>query len=375
MASSPNLNFQVTVGALVAAFVGGAFLAHGAWQSHGKALADLRRADATVGGLLRGAPVDGAPDPVALTEANVTAAKNDLAGLQARQAALRNAVAGEPDNQIVSKFGGIANELGTQIQESVSRWRRDAAAKDVKLPKDEICFGFRRYVRNVGTQPQRLYTEVDRQRLVIGWLFNTLLESRAAGAPLFLQSIDREPIETFPQISGPAGESQVFTLDTPSAEVLSVKPQSDEFILSGHSYRRPGLVGSLAFQVRFVGRTDTLRAFVNLVQNSGRPVVVSSIQVASPSAESLRELFAAPASLTPGGAVPATVPSLAGALAFGGITEAPGAPAEKPRAERLPVVRDGAAEFTVRIEYLFPVAEAPAAPDGNGGNNANAPAK
>lgn len=375
MASRPNLNFQVVVGALVAVFVAGSLLAYNAWQSHGKALADLRRADATVGGLLRGAPVDGAADPVALTEANVAAAKNDLAGLQARQSALRNAIAGEADNHIVSKFGGIANELGTQIQESVSRWRREAAAKDVKLPKDEICFGFRRYVRNVGTQPQRLYTEVDRQRLIIGWLFSTLLESRAAGSPLLLQSIDREPIETFPQISGPAGENQVFTLDTPSAETLSIKPQSDEFILAGHTYRRPGLVGSLAFQVRFVGRTDTLRAFVNLVQNSGRPVVISSIQVAPPSADSLRELFAAPATLVPSGAAPAALPSLAGALAFGGAPEAPGASAEKPKPERVAVVRDGAAEFTVRIEYLFPVAEAPAAPDGNAGNNANAPAK
>lgn len=372
MASRPNLNFQVTLGALVLAFAGGAYLAYQAMQSHAKALADLRRADAAVGGLLKGAPVDGAADLVALTEANVVAAKNDLAALQARQSALRNAIAGEPDNQIISKFGGIANELGTQIQESVSRWRREAAAKDVKLPKDEICFGFRRYVRNVGTQPQRLYTEVDRQRLIIGWLFSTLLESRGASSPLLLQSIDREPIETYPQISGPAGENQVFTLDTPSAETLNLKPQSDEFILSGHSYRRPGLVGSLAFQVRFVGRTDTLRAFVNLVQNSGRPIVISSIQVASPSEEILRELFATPGLAGAGTASPA-VPSLVGALSFSPLPETPGsaaAAADKPKAERIPVIRDGAAEFTVRLEYLFPIAETP--PPAEGGA---APAK
>lgn len=364
MASKTNLNFQVTIGALVAVFVGGAYFTYSAWQSHDKALAGLKRLDVNVGGLLRGAPVDGAEDLIALTEANVAAAKNDLTALQSRQVALRNAIAGETDNQIVSKFGGIANELGTQIQESVSRWRREAVAKDVKLPKDEICFGFRRYVRNTGTQPQRLYNDVDRQRLIVGWLFNTLLESRAAGTPLFLQSIDREPIETYPQISGPAGDAQIFTLDTPSAETLSIKPQSDEFILSGHSYRRPGLVGSLAFQVRFVGRTDTLRAYVNLIQNSGRPVVISSITAAPPSPEVLRELFVAPPSL----ATPGSVPSLAGALSFaplGETPQAPGAPAEKPKAERIPIIRDGAAEFTLRIEYLFPIAEAPAPADAN----------
>jgi len=351
MAARPNVNFQAALGVLLLVFVGGVILAWQSWQSHGKALAELRRVDAAVGGLLRGAPVDGAEDPVSLTEANVIAAKGDLVALEARQVALRNAVAGSPDNQIVSPFRGIGPELNTQIQESVSRWRREAMDRDVKLPKDEISFGFRRYVRNTGFQPQRLYNEVDRQRLIVGWLFSTLLESRAAGTPLLLQSIDREPIETYPEVNVPAGPNQSFSIDTPSAEILNLKPQSDEFVLSGHSFRRPGLVGSLAFQVKFAGRTDTLRAFVNLLQNSGRPVAISSIQVAAPSAETLAQLFAAPASL--GGAAPA-VPS----FTFAPIIETPGAapaPAEKPKAERIPVVRDGAAEFTVRLEYLMPV--------------------
>lgn len=350
MAARPNLNFQAALGALALVFGGGLFLAWQAWHAHGKALAELRRVDAAVGGLLRGAPVQGAEDPVSLTEANVLAAKNDLAALEARQIALRNAVAGSPDNQIVSPFRGIGPELNTQIQESVSRWRREALDRDVKLPKDEISFGFRRYVRNTGFQPQRLYNEVDRQRLIVGWLFSTLLESRAAGSPLLLQSIDREPIETYPEVSVPSGANQGFTIDTPSADVLNLKPQSDEFVLSGHSFRRPGLVGSLAFQVRFAGRTDTLRAFVNLLQNSGKPVAISSIQVSAPSAETLAQMFAAPATL--GSSTPA-----APSFTFAPIVETPGAPAapaEKPKAERLPVLRDGAAEFTVRLEYLMP---------------------
>lgn len=366
MANRPHLPFQAALGALGALFVLGCYLVFSAYKAHDKADADLRRVTSAVNALVGGAALPDAGDPVALNEANVASATADLASLQARQEALRNAIAGAPENHIDSRFVGIANELGTQIQESVARWRRLAQAKDVKLPsREEICFGFRRYVLNRGTQPQRLYREVDRQRKMIEWIVETLVEAKAPAAPLLILSVDREPIETFPAVAGPAGESQVFTLDTPSADALAVRLQSDEFVLSGHSFRRPGLVGSFAFRVRFVGRTDTLRAFVNLVQNSGRPVAISGIEVAQPAADTLKDLFATGANL--GGSAPAA-PAPAFAFPAFGAQPANGsvAPAAPAKAERVPVVSTGASEYTVRLEYLFPVTapvtENPAAP-------------
>lgn len=364
MANRPHLPFQAALGALGIVLAAGVFLVVKAYQAHDKADADLRRVTSAVNALVGGATLPDGGDLVALNEANVAAATADLAALQARQEALRNAIAGSPEHHIDSRFVGIANELGTQIQESVARWRRLAQSKDIVLPsREETCFGFRRYVRNVGTQPQRLYREVDRQRKIIEWILETLVEAKSPSHPLLIQSIDREPIETFPSVAGPAGESQAFTLDTPSAEALAVRLQSDEFVLSGHTFRRPGLVGSFAFRVRFVGRSDTLRAFVNLIQNSGRPVAISGIEVAHPSAETLKELLVPVANLG-GAAAPAPAanpgfafPSLGGAPSSGGAT--PAAPA---KAERQTVIPSGASEYTVRLEYLFPVTDAPAAP-------------
>ncbi len=360
MANRPHLPFQVALGALGLVFAAGCVLAYNAYAAQAKADADLRRVTSAVNALVSGAALPEGGDPVALNADNVAAASADLAALQARQEALRNAIAGAPESQIDSRFVGIANELGTQIQESVSRWRRLAQSKDVRLPsREEACFGFRRYVLNRGTQPQRLYREVDRQRKMIEWILETLVEAKAPAAPLLIQSIDREPIETFPAVAGPAGDSQAFTLDTPSAEALAVRLQSDEFVLSGHSFRRPGLVGSFAFRVRFVGRSDTLRAFVNLVQNSGKPVAISGIEITQPSAETLKELVSNGANL---GAGPAAAPAPAPffpTLGAAGPAEAPAAPA---KAERLSVIPTGASEYTVRLEYLFPVTETPAAP-------------
>lgn len=360
MAARPHLPFQAALAALLAVFAAGCAILFLSYQSFAKSSSDLRRVTAAVNALVGGAALPDAGEAVALNQANVAAATADLAALQARQDALRNAIAGSAEYHIDSRFVGIANELGTQIQESVSRWRRLAQAKDVRLPaREEACFGFRRYVLNRGTQPQRLYREVDRQRKMIEWILETLVGAKSPSDPLLILSIDREPIETFAAVSGPAGDSQVFTMDTPSADALAIRLQSDEFVLSGHTFRRPGLVGSFAFRVRFVGRSDTLRAFVNLIQNSGRPIAIAGIEVAQPSAETLKELNGSSANL---GSAPGAAPVFAFPSFGAPATGAGEAPAPAPKPERLLVVPPSAAEFTVRLEYLFPVTEAPAAP-------------
>lgn len=361
MSNRPNLAFQLALGALGLVLVVGGILVSRSYQAHEKAETSLRRTTAAVNALIGGIALPEGGDPVALNSTNVTSATADLAGLQARNEALRNAIAGSPEHHIESRFTGIANELGTQIQESVARWRRLALDKDIRLPsRDETCFGFRRYVRNVGTQPQRLYRDVDRQRKIIEWILETLVESKSPSQPLLIQSIDREPIETFLAIAGPTGDSQAFSLETPSAEALAVRLQSDEFILSGHTFRRPGLVGSLAFRVRFVGRTDTLRAFLNLIQHSGRPIAISGIEVAQPSADTLKDLLASSSVL--GGAPATGVANPAFAFPSFGNPSSTDAPATPAKAERLVVIPSSASEFTVHLEYLFPVTEAPAAP-------------
>lgn len=360
MDSRKHLSFFVSLGVLGLLLVGCVYYVYAAYTSYTKVDTALRRVNTSVRTLVEGVALPGVADPLALTDENVAAAKADLVALQARQGALRIAISGPADSQIDSRFVGIANELGTQIQESVARWRELARKRDIRLAtRDETCFGFRRYVRNVGTQPQRLYREVDRQRKVIEWILETLIEARTPGSPLLLQSIDREPIETYPAVTTAVGESHAFSIDTPSAEILAVKLQPDEFVLSGYSFRRPGLVGSLAFRVRFVGKTDTLRAFINLVQNSGKPVVVSGIEISQPNAEALKELFSTATTLgtPPVGAAQPALPAFAFPTLGG---EVPSSTTPPPKVERVPVVPSSATEFTVRLEYLFPLEAEPA---------------
>ena len=364
MAVAQNIRFYAVLGLIAVAGVALGALGYSEYNNYSRVHAELRKVDSSVAAMLAGASLDPGAPPVSLTETNVAAARADHDALVAQQTALRNAIAGEPENQIKSEFSGIANELGTQIQESVARWRREAVAKDIRMPRDEVCFGFRRYIRNVGTQPQRLYREVDRQRLIIGWLFSSLVESRSAGSPILLESIDREPIETYPGPAAGSPDAQAFTVDTPDAATLASKPQVDEFILSGHSFRRPGLVGSFAFRVRFVGKTDTLRAFLNTIQNSHKPFVVSAVEINLPPPDSLRDLTeGGPRSLT----TPGTTPGFTITPGFGALAPAPGAAesTETKKPERPVVVKDSVSEFVVHLEYIFPIIPAADAP-GNG---------
>lgn len=349
MASAKNIQFYALLGVIGAAGGFLSYLSYSQYADYNKAREALRRADGAVAGMLSGAAFDASGQLIALTEQNVAAAQADLAALQAQQTALRNAIAGEPENQIKSDFNGIANELGTLIQQDVYRWRREAAAKDIRLPKDEICFGFRRYIRNPGTQPPRLYREVDRQRQIIDFLFKSVLEARSAGGSLLLQSIDREPIETYPGPAAGTPDTQAFTIDTPDAATLASKPQPDEFILSGHSYRRPGLVGSLAFRIRFVGKTDALRVLLNTIQNSRKPLVVSAVDIYPVGDEAKRDLADASRGL---GVVSA--PAFAPTPGFGALGPTPGSPEAAPKAERQLVVKETLSEFVIHLEYIFP---------------------
>lgn len=354
MAAAKNIQFYATLGLIAAGGAGLAWFCSAEYGNFSDARATLRKADAAVAGMLAGAPLDPGAAPVSLTEANVVAARADHDALVAQQAALRNAIAGEPENQIKSDFSNTGSDLSTLIQQDVARWRSAAAAKDIRMPKDEVCFGFRRYIRTANTQPMRRYKEVDRQRLIIGWLFNALLEARASGGPLLLQSIDREPIETYPGPMAGSPDGNFFTIDTPDAQTLAAankESNPDEFVLTGHSFRRPGLVGSLAFRIRFVGKTDTLRGLLNVIQSSHKPIVVTEVVISAASEEMKREL------LDNGARAPgaASTPGFTLTPGFGALAPTPTAPeAGEKKPERPVVIKDSVSEYVVHLEYIFP---------------------
>ena len=297
--------------------------------------------------------------PVSLNDKNVEAAAADVKELEAHLASLRAAIAGNPDLAIKGKATANSAELSALLRESVDGWRKLATDQGIKLmPNDPTAFGFHRYIHNQGTSPKRDFQKVDQQRQIIDFIVRQLAESRPAGSPLLIESVDREPIETFVQI--PEGKPGAGTY-VPDAD--GSKNEVDEF-LPTRTFDRRGLVESLSFRVRFVGYTPTLRTFVNKVRNSGRPVAITTIDVGLASKE-IERLLSAPAAVTaaPGATAPAAAPALLGG--FFGAEEPVAANGAKPAAphvdQRVLVVPRKLSSFVVQIDYLSIPEEKPAA--------------
>jgi len=351
-----NLGFNLALIALAALFVGGCVMAFLAYSGNAASAVALARARQTETALLRGHVfVPGAP-AVSLNDDNVKKAADDVKDLEAHVTALRALIAGNPELAIKGKASANSAELSALLRESVDGWRKLATDQGIKLAaNDPTAFGFHRYIHNQGTSPKRDFQKVDQQRQIIDFLVRQLVESRPAGSPLLIESVDREPVETFVLI--PEGKPGAGTYgpdpDTSRNEV-------DEFVPS-RTFDRHNLVDTLSFRVRFVGYTPTLRTFVNKIRNSGRPFGITTIDVGLATKET--EKLLATGSANPVSA-PAAAPALLGGF-FGGDEPAAPTPGNKPAAsgedKRPLVVPRKLSTFVVQIDYLSIPEEKPAA--------------
>jgi hypothetical protein len=301
--------------------------------------------------LLRGHAFGPGEEPVALTDENVKKAEADVVELAAHRELLRAAIAGNPELAIKGKASANSAELSALLRESVDGWRKLAADQGIKLsPNEPTSFGFHRYIHNQGTSPKRDFQKVDQQRLIIDFLVRQLAESRQPGSPLLVESVDREPVETFVLI--PEGKPGAGTYG-PDSEAS--RNEVDEFTPS-RTLARTGQVETLSFRVRFVAHTPTMRTFVNKIRNSGRPLAITAIDVAVASKET-EKLLASPVSFVAGSA---TAPA-PGPLSFF-AEETPVAGAAKPAAvedKRVPVVMRKLSSFVVQVDYLSIAEEKP----------------
>jgi hypothetical protein len=354
-----NLGFNLALIAIAGLFIAGCVMAFLAYRGSTSSALQLDRARKEQAALLRGHEFVPGAAPVSLNDKNVEFAATDVKELEAHLASLRAAIAGNPDLAIKGKATANSAELSALLRESVDGWRKLAADQGIKLmPNDPTAFGFHRYIHNQGTSPKRDFQKVDQQRQIIDFIVRQLAESRPAGSPLLIESVDREPVETFVQI--PEGKPGAGTY-VPDAD--GSKNEIDEF-LPTRTFDRRGLVESLSFRVRFVGYTPTLRTFVNRIRNSGRPVAITTIDVglASKDVEKLLSVTAAPTA-APGAAAPAAAPALLGG--FFGAEEPVAANGAKPAApqvdQRVLVVPRKLSTFVVQIDYLSIPEEKPAA--------------
>jgi len=354
-----NLGFNLALIAIGGLFLVGCAIAFLAYRGSTSSKLILTRALKDQAALLNGhsfVPNDAA---VSLNDKNVEAAAEDVKDLEVHLSSLRSAIAGNPDFVIKGKASANSAELSALLRESVDGWRKLASDQGIKLlPNDPTAFGFHRYIHNQGTSPKRDFQKVDQQRLVIDFIVRQLAESRPAGSPLLIESVDREPVETFVLI--PEGKPGAGSY-APDAD--GSKNEIDEFLPS-RTFDRRGLVDALSFRVRFVAYTPTLRTFVNKIRNSGRPVAITTIEVglASKEFEKLLANSAAPGAL-PGASAAVAAPSVLGGF-FG--AEEPVAvngskPATSPVDQRILVVPRKLSSFVVQIDYLSIPEEKPAA--------------
>jgi hypothetical protein len=347
----------IAVGVVFVAGVGGSYWKYRIKVDTAKELdAQQKKSQA----LLKGHVIPSVNASVSLTAANVDAATKDLADLNTQKDQLKALIAGSAESRIAGK--DMSNTaLASEIKQSVDEWTKYAADRDIRMLPNEKCeFGFRRYIRNPGTSPKRDIVRVDQQRQIVDFLYKQLAESRplsaGAPAPILLESIDREAVETFEKI--PEGKPGAGTFAQPE----TVRNESDEFAPS-RTFRQPGLVDTLSFRIRFVGTTATLRTFVNKVRNSGRPFAVTAVEVGTPTADMLKLLGTAtvsPASASPAAAPVTSLPGFFTTDATAGAATKAGTAAPKVD-ERKVVVRTAPAHFSVQIDYLSVVEDKPAA--------------
>jgi len=353
-----NLGFNLALIAIAGLFLAGCAMAFLAYRGSTASALVLKRARDDQSALLRGyAFVPGAP-AVSLNDQNVAKAADDVKDLESHLASLIALVSGNPDLAIKGKASANSAELSALLRESVDGWRKLAADQGIKLmPNDPTAFGFHRYIHNQGTSPKRDFQKVDQQRQIIDFIVRQLAESRPAGSPLLIESVDREPVETFVLIPEGKPGAGAYVPDADGS-----KNEIDEFIPS-RSLDRRGLIESLSFRVRFVGYTPTLRTFVNKIRNSGRPVAITTIDVglATKEVEKLLSISAAPSAL-PGAAAPAAAPAVLGG--FFGAEEPVATNGAKPATpqvdQRVLVVPRKLSSFVVQIDYLS-IPEKPAA--------------
>ncbi len=354
-----NKGFYILIAVLLAGFVAGVVLCFLANNKRVDTEDKLNKNLARYRKLLKGQELDGSSPAVSLSAKNVDASKQDTDALVKQRDDLRLAISGVSTNRFVGKENLASSDLASSIKQNVDEWTKLAADKDIRMLTNEKCeFGFRRYIRNPGTSPKGAnLAKVDQQIQIIDFLFKTLADSRPTTpnrSAILLHSIDREPIETYEVIA--AGKPNAGTF----GPVEGARGENDEF-LPTRSFRNPPLVEGLSFRVRFVATTPTLRTFINKIRNSGRPIVVTSIEISNPQSESLKVLGTnAIANLAAPGLVAVEPLDFMASPTTLGSSATPTAPAKE---ERKVVVNQNFSEITLQIDYLYapedkPVAEA-----------------
>jgi len=299
-----NPLFSVVVALSLLVFLAGAILA---LQSAGKT-AKAERAFSSAESRLA-ALRSAAPTP---NEVNVAAAEENLEALTSVVANIRGDL--QQGSELtttedgVSVIAGIQQYIATFQKMTANRKNEAGEPSAIEIPED-FSFGFRRYSRDV-TPPSdpRIAALLDKQRQILTYLLEQLIEAGPQG----INAVHREAVD------GAAADNK-----------FSISPSI--------SARVPGAIETMGFRLTFTGYTDSLRDFLNNLNEFELPIVVRSIEVERPSGS---ETVVATAQARDGGGI--------FELFGGGDTTTDEVDNEWPK----PVIVDNVSTFTVTVEFI-----------------------
>lgn len=206
---------------------------------------------------------------IAPTPDNLAAAQQNANDLKAVLDTVKSTLQDTPDK--ITDAPGSGPELLVDIQSYASDLQAKAKDKNVVLPDPDYTFGMAMYVgRGVSAPPADKITAVYTQMKVLQYILNHLMDdAKLPNQPMKLVSVLREDV-TAVKRTGFVAAATAQT-DDEKTEIFSIDPAV--------TARVPGFIDTLAFQIKFISYTESLRLLLQDLKNFELPLVVRSIEV------------------------------------------------------------------------------------------------
>lgn len=337
----------LTLAVLIAAFVAQAALVFMEFGDLDRARRDYDQAQRQLKTLLN----PSGEAALALTQVNVEKIQSAVAEEQNVMKAVVSGLGGQggavssagmPSNgrDMLFNLQGFVDELRREAQKEADIVNPQSGLTETKPQVDlspSLYFGFGYYMGdNVPPPADASVPALFQQRQVLEYLVRALYASRPKNQPLTLVSVEREVVTAeavTPKEDDSSGRRSRRGEKGGSNEVFQINPLI--------SARVEGAITAMAFRLKFIGYTDSLRNFLNTLGKFELPLVVRSVEVqpANKSVANQRKPQAKPAGFD----------ALFGPTAPAGGPAAPGA---KPFVPKAPVISENLSEFTVVVEYV-----------------------
>ncbi|MCH8474257.1 MAG: Amuc_1100 family pilus-like protein [Opitutales bacterium] len=172
----------------------------------------------------------------------------------------------------LEEFFGTPPSDSSQAFFDISTWRTQTVQKFgrsgmIRNP-DEINLGFQRHASQV--RREEPIEKIHQQRIIVDYLLDRLYEA----TPETLVRVSRQDPTRHEREE--EVETTRFRRPTPSLD----RTEGDFFeIPPAVTLRRPGIIESEGFRLVFTGQTDTLRSFLDDLQNSEYPLFIRNVRV------------------------------------------------------------------------------------------------